>query len=84
MDLAYHIRMKFGTSHNEPSQNQLSAICREVASEYTQGRLTTLKDFGVIVKRHCPTAGTYGYKGIDNSDLNTLLALALKATQAGG
>ena len=79
MNLDHEVRMKFGTSQYEPNQVQLTAICRDVAYEHNQGR--TLGDFAAVVKRYCPTAGTYGYKGLDNSDLNTLLALALQEAQ---
>ena len=83
MDLSHKIRMTFGTNPNEPNKSQLTMIAMEVKRAYDSGRIKSLRDYSEIVKKHCPSAGTWGYKGLDNSDLNTLIALAIKETQKG-
>lgn len=81
MDLAHLIRMKFGTSMAEPTSSQLDSIARDVEALSRTGRSVELDDFRNIVSAHCPSAGTWFYKGADTSELSTLLALALKQTK---
>ncbi|SPO54116.1 conserved protein of unknown function [Pseudomonas sp. JV551A1] len=84
MDLAYHLRMRFGTSHFEPNQTQLREISREVAFLRRHGINLDDRRWAELVKKHCPSAGTFGYRGADTSDLSTLLALALQVARANG
>lgn len=77
MNFAHHIRMKFGTSHNEPTAYQIKQISVELVNGYRAGLIKSDSDVFVIVKKHCPSAGTFFYKSQDQSDLKTLLALAL-------
>lgn len=76
MDFAYLLRMKFGTSPSEPTYAQLDKIAEDLVHASKLGQLNSQEDYFNIVKKHCPSAGTWGYKGQDSSDLNTLLALA--------
>ncbi|MEC7940128.1 MAG: hypothetical protein VX212_06245 [Pseudomonadota bacterium] len=76
MDFAYQIRMKFGTSHNEPTTYQIKQISKELLNQHRAGLIKSDSDVFEIVKKYCPSAGTCLYKGQDQSDLNTLLALA--------
>ena len=77
-DLAHLIMIKFGTSPQEPSESQLAKI---KASIKALGRVATEADWRRVVQIYCPGTGRHFYAGLDNSDLNTLLSLALQATQ---
>ncbi|WP_444935337.1 hypothetical protein ACJJIW_12450 [Microbulbifer sp. JMSA004] len=77
MDFGHQIRMTFGTSHYEPTHDQQQKIANDFLSAYRQGKLNSRQDCFEIVKRHCPSAGKYFYKGLDNSDLNILLQFAI-------
>lgn len=77
-ELAHKLKLKFGTVPNEPNQQQLESIKREIRSLVKQGLTPSESDWFKIVKRYCPSAGTHGYFGADNSDLITLLQLATK------
>lgn len=76
--LAHSIKLKFGTGPNEPSAVQLASIKADIAALVQKGITPTLSDWAEIVKRYCPDAGRYIYKGADTSDLITLLQLATK------
>ncbi|PMH25755.1 hypothetical protein BCU71_07845 [Vibrio lentus] len=76
MNFAYQIRMKFGTNHNEPTTYQIKEISKELLNQHRAGLITSDSDVFEIIKKYCPSAGTCLYKGQDQSDLNTLLALA--------
>jgi len=71
--LSHALRIKFETTPSEPTGPQLAAIKREIRA---LGRPATHADWRSAVYRHCPSAGTYIYRGLDNSDLNALLAQA--------
>lgn len=81
MDFGHQIRVTFGTSHYEPTHDQQQRIAHDFLSAYTQGKLNSRQDCFEIVKRHCPSAGKYSYRGLDNSDLNTLLQLAMNTVK---
>lgn len=70
--LAHALRMKFGLSPYEPTQEQLNKIKNEINSV----EKPTTQDWLRIVSKYCPSTGTYKYAGVDNSDLNVLLSLA--------
>lgn len=76
--LAHQIKLRFGTAPQEPSADQLARIKRDLASLSSAGRVPTDQDWAQIVGLHCPGTGRYGYKGVDNSDLRTMLALATR------
>lgn len=75
-DLELSIRMRFGTSPYEPTQSQLLVIKERVKDISTQGREPSEEEWVLIVYETCPSAGKYGYHGIDNSDLRTMFQLA--------
>ncbi len=76
--LVHSIKMKFGTHPLEPNQKQLVCIKEDVNTLIENGIEPTIVDLADIVKKHCPKTGKYFYKGIDNSDLITLLKLAVE------
>lgn len=74
--LKLKIRLSFGTSQFEPTNQQLEDIKREFRSIIALKTHCTEKELGEIVKKVCPSAGTCGYFGANHSDLITLLKLA--------
>lgn len=80
--LAHSLKLRFGLAPSEPNAQQLPIIKAAIAVAAAMGRRATEKDWRDAVAAACPNMGRYGYSGIDNSDLNTLLALATQA--AGG
>jgi hypothetical protein len=82
--LAHALKIRFGTPPGEPNELQLEGIKRDVRRILLSGRLATDEDWYEAVyeavQKHCPSAGHYVYKGLDNSDLITLLNLATKPT----
>lgn len=77
-ELAHRIKIKFGTSPNEPTSYQLEKIKQDIQVLVAKGITPSEKDWADIVKRYCPDAGSYFYKGADTSDLITLMQLATK------
>jgi hypothetical protein len=71
--------MRFQLSDYEPTSRQLNQINAAVAQIQGSGRVATESDWRTVVFGICPSAGTYKRAGVDNSDLNTLLALATKS-----
>jgi hypothetical protein len=70
--LKHSIRMKFGTSHLEPTDELLESIIRDI-STISRTRRPTEREWKETVYRYCPSAGTWHYRGLDTSDLNELL-----------
>lgn len=79
--LAHSIMMKFGTSGQEPNSSQLSLIMADITALQNKGISPSVQDWAKVVSKHCPSAGQFRYSGLDNSDLNTLLALALQVAK---
>ena len=79
--LAHALRMQFGTSAYEPTDPQLVSIKSAIHEIQRVGKLPSKEDWRAEVHKCCPTAGTYKYAGLDNSDLNTLLALATQSAK---
>ena len=77
--LSQILKVKFGTGPSEPTVSQLKQICSAILKIHNSGKKVTEKDWSDAVYYYCPSAGKYKYAGIDNSDLNTLLALAIQA-----
>lgn len=73
--LAHSIKIRFRTSPWEPTEQQLEQIKQAIRR---LGRPATEADWASIVGSVCPSAGKYVYGGLDNSDLNALLAQASK------
>lgn len=79
--LAHALMVKFGTSGYEPSDAQLSLIKAAIRQIQNSGKYPSESDWRLAVHTYCPSAGTHKYAGLDNSDLNTLLALATQAAK---
>ena len=63
----------------DPDDRQLSAIKAQLKAILDSGRVPAAEEWRLIVYTNCPSAGKYGYHGIDNSDLTALLKLATKS-----
>lgn len=74
------LRVQFGTSYYEPTASQLLSIKAAIQNIQAEGRTPTEGDWRGAVSRFCPSAGQHKHAGLDNSDLNTLLAMASKLT----
>ena len=79
--IAHALKLKFGTAPSEPNTQQLASIKAYIAGIKNSGRNPTEADWRSAVHLACPDAGRYKYAGLDNSDLNTLLALATQSAQ---
>lgn len=82
MELSHLLRMKFGTSPNEPTALQLRTIASQISRLHKSGVSVTLAHWAQAVQSNCPTAGQWAYRGVDNSDISTLLALAIKIVES--
>ena len=80
-DLAHKLRLRFGTSHSEPTDQQLNRIVERLKS-IKRLRVPSDADWNAAVTAECPSAGSYKYASQDNSDLNELLTDIIN--QAGG
>jgi hypothetical protein len=76
--LAHALKLQFGTAPFEPTQQQLDAIKQYIGAISARGKTPSRDDWAQAVGMFCPGAGRHKYAGIDNSDINTLLALATK------
>ena len=76
--LAHSLKVKFGTAPVEPTAAQLQQIKAAIQRIQSSGRTPSEQDWFSAVNMYCPSTGQYRYAGIDNSDLNTLLALAIQ------
>ena len=79
--LAHALKMKFGTAPSDPTAQQLASIKAYISGIKNAGRYPTDQDWRTAVHLYCPGAGSYKYAGLDNSDLNTLLALATQSAK---
>lgn len=77
-ELSYKIKIKFCTAPDEPNQYQLENIKRDIKDFVDKGITPSHNDWAQVVKNYCPQSGTYFYRGMDSSDLSTLLILATK------
>lgn len=81
--LAHALRMRFGLPPTQPTESQLASIKAAIKRIKDLGRTATHTDWEEVVKSYCPGFGEWAYRGADNSDLNTLLALALADARRG-
>lgn len=81
--LAHALRMRFGLPPAQPTDSQLASIEAAIKRLKDLGRTATQSDWAEVVKNYCPGYGEWVYRGADNSDLNTLLALALAEAKRG-
>jgi hypothetical protein len=77
--LSHALKMKFGLAPNEPTAAQLHFLTSEIFRIKQSTGFVTDSDWKSAVQKNCPTFGTHKYAGVDNSDLNMLLALASKS-----
>lgn len=63
-----------------PSVKQLSNISNKIKELYSHNKSISLDEITGIVSTICPGALSLVQEGLDNSDLNTLLALAISLT----
>jgi len=81
--LAHTLKVQFGLAPHEPNEAQLLAIKTAITRIQQSGRNAADADWRAAVAAACPTIGQWLYKGMDNSDLNVLLALAGQAANRG-
>lgn len=81
--LAHALKVQFGLAPQEPNEEQLLAIKTTINRIQQSGRNATVADWRAAVAAACSTFGQWIYKGLDNSDLNVLLALAGQAASGG-
>lgn len=74
--------MRFGLKPGEPNTHQLQAIRARIGGVRNAGRVPSDADWHAAVAAVCPSFQSSVYGGVDNSDLNTLLTLAILS--AGG
>jgi hypothetical protein len=60
-----------------PSAQQLDSIQRDIDESLRLGKKLSRTDCQNIVMKHCGATQMFLTKGLDNSDLNTMLAMAL-------
>ena len=65
-----------------PTSDQLDAISKEIESEIKVGHKLNVGKIQTIISKHCPSAIFGLFEGTDNSDLNSLLLLAIKKNAA--
>jgi hypothetical protein len=82
--LAQSLKVKFGTAPSEPTGVQLQQIKAAIQRIQSSGKTPSEHDWLSAVSMYCPSTGQYRYAGIDNSDLNTLLALAIQVANKQG
>ncbi|MNJ24015.1 hypothetical protein D3C77_184190 [compost metagenome] len=82
VELAHLLRMRFGTSPQEPTPQQTQLISMEIRQLHRYGVPLDQAKWHEVLKKHCPSTGKWVYRGLDNSDLKSLLALALQATES--
>lgn len=61
-----------------PTSSQLNAIQKEIEQAIANGKKLSRSDCQHIVVKHCGSTEMMVLGGVDNSDLNTLLSLAVK------
>lgn len=61
-----------------PSDTQFSKIIEEITTLVERGRKIDNVELHDIILKYCPATQFYCVEGVDNSDINTLLLLAMK------
>ncbi|EJC6798640.1 hypothetical protein RGL59_004388 [Vibrio parahaemolyticus] len=62
----------------KPTAQQLVAIEKEINDAILSGKRLSRSDCQHIVVKHCGSTEMMAFSSVDNSDLNTLLALAVR------
>lgn len=60
-----------------PTRQQLTDIENDINDSIKSGKVLSKSDCRNIVVKHCGSTKMFVTKGVDNSDLNTLLSLAI-------
>lgn len=76
--LAHALKIKYGLPPMGPTSEQLEKIKQHISTIYASGKTPSDADWRFAVYKYCPGAGSWKYAGLDNSDLNTLLTVAMK------
>lgn len=82
--LAYSLRMQFDLASHEPTAAQLRSIKTAIKLLQGSGKIPTKTDWSKVVALFCSTKGKQKTAGVDNSDLNTLLAMATQEANKKG
>lgn len=78
MKLEEFLRSHCNLEDWHPTASQLSAIENEILNSMRSGKTLSRTDCQNIVVRHCGSVRMLLLKGVDNSDLNTLLLQAIQ------
>jgi hypothetical protein len=74
------ILTQVGVAPGEPTPEQLNKIKNELRSIINSGRKISHVEFRDVVLKYCRKGLLLALDSVDNSDLDTILMLALKAT----
>jgi hypothetical protein len=77
-NLEDYLRDTCGLESWHPTAQQLAAIEKDINEAIRSGKTLSRTDCQNIVVKHCGSVRMLLLKSADNSDLNTLLALAIK------
>jgi len=72
------LRDTCGLEDWHPTAQQLAAIEKDINDAIRSGKKLSRTDCQHIVSKHCGSVRVFLIKSADNSDLNTLLTLAIK------
>lgn len=64
-----------------PTPEQLGRIKADIETSLSEGKTLSRSDCQHIVVKHCGSTRMFVTKGADNSDLNTLLVMALASVK---
>jgi len=81
--LSHALMMKYGLSGSEPSFAQLKRIKSDLEIFISGGLALDESHWDLVVRKHCSTVDSCRYYGLDNSDLNALLKVALILSEEG-
>ncbi len=77
-NLEEYLRDTCGLENWNPTKQQLEAIEKEINDAIRSGKTLSRTDCQHIVTKHCGSVRMLLLKSADNSDLNTLLTLAIR------
>jgi hypothetical protein len=78
-NLEGYLRDTCGIENWHPTAQQMAAIEKDINEVIRSGKTLSRNDCQKIVVKHCGSVRMLMLKSVDNSDLNTLLALAIKS-----
>ena len=81
--LKRELEMLCGIAEWNPSEHELLIISEEINTLYLKNKIKSLVEVKSIVHKHFPKAFYRLSEGVDNSDLRTLIKLALLASKLG-